>query len=236
MRHAWLVLAIACSTNARPTPPPERAKDATPTASSDAAATASVDAMPAGPTPQEIDDALHSLGSEHGAPDIRNVEWWRTNAVYVRPHLRAMLEDGKDDVQSDRWAMRILGDIGDPGDVALLATVLTTWKRDTARMAAASALGVHAAPEATEALITATKHDNIETAAYATSALGERKNDTAARARLEELLDHKDSTVRYRAVNALGALGGSKAALEKRKKVEKDGDVRTAITNALKKS
>ncbi|HEY5951421.1 MAG TPA: HEAT repeat domain-containing protein [Kofleriaceae bacterium] len=235
MRRAWvLVFAIACSPN--PKPQPERVKDAIPQAgSSDAAVEAAkVDAMPAGPTPEEIDAALASLGSEHGAADIRNLDWWRTNAAHVRPYLRAMLEDGKDNMQSDRWAIRILGDIGDAADVELLATVLTTWKLDTARMAAASALGVHPAPAATDALIAATKHDNVETAAYATTALGERKNDAAARTRLEQLLDHTDSTVRYRAVNALAALGGSRPALEKRKKLEKDADVRSAINKALK--
>ena len=54
------------------------------------------------------------------------------------------------------------------------------------------------------------------------------------RERLEELLDHKDPTVRYRAVNALAELGGSKPALEKRKKIEKDADVKGALTKALK--
>ena len=188
-----------------------------------------------GPTPDEIDDALASLGSEHGAPDIRNIEWWRTNAAQVRPHLRAMIEDGKDNMQSDRWAIRILGDIGNAEDVALLAGVFA-WKADTARMSAAAALGVHPAPEAGEALIAATKLPDVDTASYATDGLGMRKTDAAARARLEELLDHPKSTMRFHAVNALAELGGSKAALEKRKKTEKDAEVREAIAKALKKS
>jgi HEAT repeat protein len=192
--------------------------------------------MPAGPTTEEIEAALQSLGSEHGAGDIRNIEWWRTNAAAVRPHLRAMLEDGKDNGQADRWAIRILGDIGDPADVALLATVLNTWKLDTARMAAASALGVHPAPEAGEALIATTRDKNVSSARYATSGLGSRKNDAGARARLEELLNHADGPIRFRAVNALAEMGvgSSKDALAKRKKVEKDDEVRDAIVKALK--
>jgi HEAT repeat protein len=230
----------ACSPNARTTPSTERPKDAVAPAASDAAVAQTgtgADAMAAAPTPEEIDAALASLGSEHGARDIRNVEWWRTNAAHVRPHLRAMLEDGKDNMQSDRWAIRILGDIGDPADVELLAGVLTTWKADTARMQAAAALGVHPAPEAGQALITATSHADVDTASYATDGLGMRKTDaTAARARLEELINHAKSTIRFHAVNALAELGGGKAALEKRKKVEKDAEVKEAIAKALKKS
>jgi hypothetical protein len=232
-----LVFAIACSTNHRTTQP-DRTKDAVaptpPPADATMTTSRSIDAMPPGPTPEEIEEALHSLSSEHGARDIKNQEWWKTNAPYVRAHLRAMLEDGKDNMQSDRWAMRILGDLGDPADVPLLANVLTTWELDTAQMAAASALGAHPAPEARDALIEVTKLDNAIKVGYAASALGHRKDDPATRARLEELLDHKDSDVRYRTVNALAKLGGSKAALEKRKKVEKDADVKSALAKALK--
>jgi hypothetical protein len=41
--------------------------------------------------------------------------------------------------------------------------------------------------------------------------------------------------MRFHAVNALAELGGSTAALEKRKKVEKDAEVRDAIAKALEK-
>ncbi len=203
MRHVWaLVFAMACSTNARTTPT-ERAKDgptlatpsdASPSATSNAAVAGSTDAM-SGPTQEEIDQAFHGLYSEHGAQDVRSVEWWRKNAAYVRPQLRAMLENGDDD-QGAKWAMRILGDIGDPADVALLATVLTTWKADTARWTAAAALGAHPAREAGEALIAATNNANVDTASYAVDGLGLRKDDISARARLEELLDHPKSTIR----------------------------------------
>ena len=62
-----------------------------------------------------------------------------------------------------------------------------------------------------------------------------RKSDAAARARLEELLDHPKSTLRFHAVNALAELGGGNAALEKRKKIEKDAEVLEAIAKALKR-
>jgi HEAT repeat protein len=235
--RAWvLVFSIACGNNTRTPPATERPKDA-PLASpqaADASGVAGPDAM-SGPSAKEIDEALQALGSEHGASQIRNIEWWRTNAAYVRPHLRTMLEDDKQNLQEDLWAVRILGDLGHADDVALLATVLTTWKSDTARMTAAAALGAHPAPAAGEALIAATNNQNVDTASYAADGLGMRKTDAAARARLEALLDHKVSTMRFHAVNALAELGGSTAALEKRKKIEKDAEVREALEKALKK-
>lgn len=234
MTRAWvLVFSIACSNNTRTPPATERPKDA-PLATAHPADAAGPDAM-SGPSAKEIDEALHALGGEHGASQIRNIEWWRTNAAQVRPHLRALIEDGTQDLQADLWAVRILGDLGHADDVALLATVLTTWKSDTARMTAAAALGVHPAPAAGEALIAATNHQNVDTASYAADGLGMRKTDAAARARLEALLDHAVSTMRFHAVNALAELGGSTAALEKRKKVEKDAEVRDAIAKALEK-
>ena len=235
MRSACvLVFTIACSTN-HTTTQSDRPKTTQPTVMADAmpTATGSVDAMSEGPTEQEIDDALQSLSSEHGAQDIRNIEWWQKNGKYVRARLRVMLEDGQDNIQSDNWAIRILGDIGDAADVALLANILNTHKRDTARTAAATALGKISSPEATTALIAATHHEKINTAGYATDGLGMRKDD-AARARIVELVNHKDSTLRFHAVNALAEMGGSKDVLAARKKIEKDAEVRAAIDKALK--
>jgi hypothetical protein len=49
------------------------------------------------------------------------------------------------------------------------------------------------------------------------------------------LVDHASSNVRYHAVDALAEMGGSKQVLEKRRKIEKDADVRQALAKALKK-
>ena len=237
-----LVLAMACSSNHRTTQTTDRTSEApTPVTQSspDAATTiASIDAMPdASPATddEELDDAFGGLSSEHGARDVKPAEWWRARAAKVRPGLRAQLEDGHEDIMSDDWAIRILGDIGDPADVALLEKVLTTFKYETLRWTAAEALGKIPSPEASAALIAATNHQNIDTATSAIDGLGERKNDEAARVRLEELLDHPSSNMRYHAVNALGEIGGSKAALQKRRKIEKDAEVRSVITKALRK-
>lgn len=232
------LLAIACSSNGRPAHTTERVTDSPATAKSspDAAVNAtSVDAIPDAADEDDLDDALGDLSSEHGDRDVQPVEWWRKNAAKVRPELRAQLDDGNEDIISDKWAIRILGDIGDPADVVLLEKVLTTFKYEGLRWTAAQALGKIQSPEATTALITATKHPDPVTAGSAADGLGMRKNDAAARARLEELLDHSSEDVRYHAVNALAEIGGSKAALQKRKRIEKDAEVRQAIAKALRK-
>ena len=237
MRSACvLVFTIACSTN-HATTQSERPKDVKtqPAATADAiTATGTADAMPEGPSEEEIEAALHALSSEHGARDVKNVEWWRKNGPYVRARLRAMLEDDTYNVMADDWAIKILGDIGDPADVPLLAKILSTHKSDTARHEAGFAIGKIPGAEASAALIAATSHENVNTASYATDGLGLRKDDTAARARLEELLNHAKSTMRFHAVNSLADLGGSKEALTKRRKVEKDAEVKEAIDKALK--
>jgi HEAT repeat protein len=191
--------------------------------------------MPEGPTEEEIDEALARLSSEHGGQDIRNDAWWQKNARYVRPRLRAMLEDEREDLMSDDWAIRILGDIGDPDDVTVLAKVLNTYKAEPLYWTARTALGKNRSPEATTALIEVSKReDDISRAASAADGLGMRK-DAAARARLEELINHPHATMRFHAVNGLAEMGGSHDALEKRKKIEKDPEVRQAIVKALKK-
>jgi len=205
----WLALAalFACS-NSQRTAAPERtaAAEAGPKVAAPPDAAASPDAAPAR---------------------------WKAQEAAVKPALRALLADGADDGQGDQWALRILGDLGDPADVALLATAMTSAKFETTRAHAADALGAHPAVAASEALIAATRLADVKIASYAVTGLGYRKTDAAARARLEELLAHPDSTMRYRAVGALAELGGSKDALAKRGKIEKDADVKAAIKKAL---
>jgi len=226
-RLATLALVAACSTNQHTAaPPPERPKDASAVVAIDAAAT--TDARN-----KDIDDALAAIWSEHPR-DIPPAAWWKAHASEVRPPLRALIADGTDDGNGDRVAIQILGDLGDPADVELLAGVLTGWKQETARARAAAALGAHPAPAAGEALIAASKRGDLAIASHAASGLGERKGDAAARARLEELLGHADATMRFRAVNALRELGGSRDALAKRARVEKDAEVKAAIAKALR--
>lgn len=225
----WLALAtlIACS-NSQRTTAPERTAAAE--AGPKAAATPDAAAPPDAPaSSKEVDDALHAIWSEH-AQDVPPAAFWKAHAAEVRPPLRALLADGKDDGNGDQWAIRILGD---PADVELLAKVLNEWPFETTRAHAADALGAHPAPAAGEALIAATKLADVKIASYAVTGLGYRKTDPAARTRLEDLLGHADSTMRYRAVGALAELGGSKVALTNRLKVEKDAEIKAAIKKAL---
>ena len=228
----WLALAtlIACS-NSQRTTAPERTAAAE--AGPKVAATPDAAAPPDAPaSSKEVDDALHAIWSEH-AQDVPPAAFWKAHAAEVRPPLRALLADGKDDGNGDQWAIRILGDLGDPADVELLAKVLNEWPFETTRAHAADALGAHPAPAAGEALIAATKLADVKIASYAVTGLGYRKTDPAARTRLEDLLGHADSTMRYRAVGALAELGGSKVALTNRLKVEKDAEIKAAIKKAL---
>lgn len=232
----WLALAalFACS-NSQRTAAPERTAtaEAGPKVAAPADAAA---ALPDAPAPsarsKEVEDALHAIWSEHSA-DVPPKEFWKAHAAEVRPALREVLARNPDGGQGAMWALRILGDIGNPADVDLLAKAMNEAKFETTRAHAADALGVHPAATAGEALLTATRLADVKIASYAVSGLGFRTTDAAARARLEELLGHADSTMRYRAVDALAALGGSKDALQKRLRVEKDPDVRAAIKEAL---
>lgn len=229
----WLALAalFACS-NSQRTAAPERtaAAEAGPKVAAPPDAAASPDAAPA--RSKDVEDALHAIWSEH-AQDVPPAAFWKAHEAEVKPALRALLADGADDGQGDQWALRILGDLGDPADVELLAKAMTGAKFETTRAHAADALGAHPAAAAGEALIAATRLADVKIASYAVTGLGYRKTDAAARARLEELLAHPDSTMRYRAVGALAELGGSKDALAKRGKIEKDADVKAAIKKAL---
>ncbi len=229
----WLALAtlISCSNSPR-TAAPERtaAAEAGPKVAAAPDAAIAPGAAPA--RSKEVEDALHAIWSEH-AEDVPPASWWKAHAAEARPALRALLADGPDDGQGDAWALRILGDLGDPSDVEVLAKAFQQTKLETTRAHAADALGANPAPAAGEVLIAATKLTDVTVASYAVTGLGYRKTDAAARARLEELLDHADTTMRFRAVGALAELGGSKDALTKRSKIEKNADVKAAIKKAL---
>lgn len=193
------------------------------------------DAVPPAPTDanQALEDALGGLWSEHPDQDVRPLEWWRANAAVARPRLAAMLSDGKDDGQGDYWAIRILADLGDAADVPVLRAVVETWG-ELSKNHAAVALAAHATPAAGDALVELTASADDEIAAAAALGLASRAEETN-RTRLEELLDHRDASVRYQAARGLSEIGGasSKAALRRRKKVEKDRDVRAMIVTAL---
>jgi hypothetical protein len=167
-----------------------------------------------GPPPvqhTEITEALDALrGDDDGA--VRPTEFWKAHAGEVRPVLTAWLADGKDDGKGDHRAMRILGEIGETSDIEVLTHVLTTWNTVEARADAAAALGVHGDPGAGKALVEVSKHEDIAIASHAVTALGRRTREPEARARLEELRDHPNATLRARAAAALRELGRGRAS------------------------
>ena len=63
------------------------------------------------------------------------------------------------------------------------------------------------------------------------------RGGATARATLEALLDHPDASVRYTTVVALIYLGArpSRAALTRRKPIERDAEVRGALRKALRR-
>lgn len=157
----------------------------------------------------ELQAALDALRADTER-DIPPTAWWQAHAAEVRPVLTAWLADGRDDGIGDRRALRILGEIGEPGDVEVLSHVLTTWETDESRAAAAAALAIHRETAATRALVDASKLDDTAIALHAVTGLGGRKGDPDARKRLEELRDHPDQAMRSRAAKALRELTGAR--------------------------
>lgn len=168
----------------------------------------------AAPPPVQQTELTAALDALRGNDDsaVRAPEFWKAHAGEVRPVLTAWLADGRDDGKGDHRAMRILGELGESGDIEVLAHVLTTWPGESARADAAAALAVHAEPGAGKALVDVSKHEDIAIASHAVTALGLRTNDPEARARLEELRDHPNATLRARAAAALRERRGGRAS------------------------
>lgn len=210
---ALALLLVACKSKAGDAPK-DRAQGsalvATPYVPPDATYYAPPGTTVEGPPPVQNTELTAALDALHGADEsaVRPPEFWKAHAGEVRPVLTAWLADGKDDGIGDHRALRILGQLGETGDIEVLSHVLTTWQSETARAEAAAALGAHASPGASKLLIDASKHEDIAIASHAVTALGQRKGDPEVRARVEELRDHPNPTIRARAVKALRELGG----------------------------
>lgn len=183
-----------------------------------------------------LDDAVRALSDEHPEGWRPAMSWLIAHPEPARPRLVAIVErgGGPADLAVER-AATVLGEIGDPADVPVLAGALARGG-ELAAWGFGQSLAIHRAPEALAALIEATRADDRFAARAAAGALGSR-HDQGGRAALEALLDHERSEVRYTAVLALIELGArpSRAALQHRKQVETDGEVRGALRKALAK-
>jgi len=173
-----------------------------------------------------------ALAGEHREDYGPAMQWLVAHPAQARPPLLLLLHENREDMATRR-AFEVLGRIGEVADVQVLAARLRA-ARGTLACDAAHGLALHRAAAAREALLSAAKSDISDVAAAATTGLEERR-DPETRAVLEELLDRSDSSIRFRAVRALRALGvaPSRAALLRRRAVENDRDVLALIDEVL---
>ena len=183
-----------------------------------------------------LGEALARLADEHREGWEPAVAWLVEHPTLSRNALRDMVDAGGSaaDLAVARAALA-LGEIGAVDDVATLARALARGG-ETASSDFAQALAHHRSAEALAALIEATASPSIDVVQAAAMALATRGGATA-RATLEALLDHPDASVRYTTVVALIDLGArpSRAALTRRKPIERDAEVRGALRKALRR-
>jgi HEAT repeat protein len=180
----------------------------------------------------EVAQRLRALADEHDQARREAAAWLLEHPALSRGALRRLAE-AAEPTQQTRWAVDILGRLGNERDVDVLANLLTS---EQSRLAwdAAQALARHRARAALERLRAATRNENPEVAGAAAVALGIR-GDESARPDLEALLSNADEGVRYRAVLALRELGAEASSDALRVATASDGsaDVRAAIAEAL---
>lgn len=245
MKHVWIALSLVGLPAACSTPEPARGNQRPPASVAPAgppAGTADAGSAPRAVTRGgtnvsngELERHLAALSSEHTEDVAPAADWLVAHPEQARPRLVALVRAAADD-QATRRAMEILARIGHGDDVAPLADVLALG-RGSLSWTAAQALAVHPAVAARDALLAALRARKEEVVSAAVVALGQRR-DEAARPALEGLLDHPSAGVRFRVVRALAALGAkaSVSALQRRRAVEPDGEVKAAIDATLKGS
>ena len=150
----------------------------------------------------EVAERVARLGAEHDVDFGPAMRWLVDHGSDARLAVRALAERG--DSMATRRAFDVLGRIGHPDDVAVLAERLRT-SRGTLAEDAAHGLALHRADAARAALVDATTASDAEIVAAAVSALGER-GDASVRPQLEKLLHHPDEAVQHRAKLALEEL------------------------------
>lgn len=213
-------LLSGCNGSPRHAKPADAPRDARPVEPTPA------DAAPSGAqmttTTPELDEHLHLLSSEHPGDIQRGV------AV-----VNLVQSGGRFD-NATYAAVRILGEMHRPEDVALLKSVLHAGK-GTLSMEAAKALGAHQTPEAERALIdtlTAKDRDVVQSALVS---LGMHPTQTA------RMPSRPSSTTPSRQsgtppVHALGTMGAAPSlpALRKRRSVERDPEVKAELDQLLR--
>lgn len=182
----------------------------------------------------EVAAAIEQLHGHHRQQWLPAKQWLIDHPERSRPAVVALVETMALNAGVKR-AITILGEMGEPADVSLLARGITS-AHEVLRHDFGRALASHGSPAALDALRTAAESNDVTTVTAALAGLGER-GDESARSILEAHLDDESVTVRLRAVLALTNLGASKSrpALERRLKIEQDPDVKDALGKALRK-
>ena len=183
-----------------------------------------------------LGEALARLADEHREGWEPAVAWLVEHPTLSRNTLHDMVDASSSATDlTIAHAALALGEIGAVDDVTTLARALARGG-ETASSDFAQALAHHRSAEALAALIEATASPSIDVVQAAAMALATRGGATA-RATLEALLDHPDASVRYTTVVALIDLGArpSRAALTRRKPIERDAEVRGALRKALRR-
>lgn len=195
--------------------------------------------MPTKPTisaedQRALEEALGGLSGEHRSDWGPAMKWLIDHPDLSRSRIAEIVADesGRRFVMEVKRAATVLGEISHPDDVPVLAAALARGG-EVASWDFALALALHKDPTALDALTAAADSDDAHIAQAVAGALGARK-DQAGRVALEKLLDHESSSVRYTTVLSIIKLGAkpSRAALAKRKKIEKDAEVRGALRKA----
>jgi HEAT repeat protein len=225
-------------------PGPSRADAADAANTTSTADAAEIDALPLdAPMPikptlsaedeRALDEAVGALDDEHRQGWSPAMKWLIDHPDLARPPLTEIVESGGSPAKmSVKRAATVLGEIGHPDDVPVLAAALARGE-EIRSWQFAHALALHRDPAALAALDAATQSDNVHVVQAVAGALGTRQGD-GVRPLLERLLDHERSEVRYTTVLSIIKQGAkpSRAALVRRKKIEQDAEVRGALRKA----
>jgi HEAT repeat protein len=152
--------------------------------------------------------------------------WLLANSDEARPALVA--------AANQPGVARVLGRMGHPDDVPVLASLVTLDPTSATSWNVAMALGVHPHVSARDALVSLLEHADVRVLRNALAGLGLRR-DPSTRLPVERMLADPRAEVRRQAVLTLIDLGPAESArhLEALRARERDADVRDAIDRAL---
>ena len=182
---------------------------------------------------REVESYVEILADESPEGRAPGERWLTEHIDRARPRLHQLAASGKLDLRV-AGALRVLGRIGAPEDVAVLLQVAAGSPDTSNGWDAAMALAAHSTPEANAALLELLASSDEATVGNALIALGQRAAEDN-RPAIEAKLADPSKRVRFKAVRALAMMGAapSSAALRGRLAKEADAEVVRAIEAAL---